>query len=304
MFDINTIKVLHIEPTTVCQASCPQCAREDPVYYNDTKHRNELSLNDLKKIISTEVIKNLDKMFMCGNFGDPAAARECLEIYKWFRSINPNITLGLNTNGALKNPAWWHRLGKLFCNPRDYVVFSIDGLEDTNHIYRKNVNWNKLMNNVTAFIKAGGSAHWDMLIFEHNEHQVNLAKNLAKDMGFSWFRCKVSKRFFSKPIDFLQPPKNYQLLNVEEPDSIQCYALDEKSMFLAANGELLPCCWIGSSVFNRTTELDRALNTELFSGVSESWKNTPLQVCSKTCGTKKYSKTNFEEQWKQEVQLR
>jgi hypothetical protein len=44
-------------------------------------------------------------------------------------------------------------------------------LEDTNHLYRENVEWKKIMENARAFISAGGTAHWDMLIFDHNKHQ-------------------------------------------------------------------------------------------------------------------------------------
>ena len=303
MFDLNQIKVLHIEPTTVCQAACPQCAREDLESYDDTKHRTELSLAAIQQLIPENVVANLDKMFMCGNFGDPAAAKECLEIYQWFREVNPQITLGMNTNGALKNAKWWHRLGKLFCNPKDYVVFSIDGLEDTNHIYRRNVSWKKLIENAQAFIDAGGSAHWDMLIFEHNEHQIDLCEQLAKQIGFRWFRCKVSKRFFSKPIDFLHPPKKWNSPNVSKPTSIDCHAHREQSMFLAANGKILPCCWIGSYIFRNEKDLNQALDTKNFQGVIDSWNSQPLSVCSSTCGINQSQTSNFDQQWQREIQF-
>jgi MoaA/NifB/PqqE/SkfB family radical SAM enzyme len=80
LFNNVDIKVLHIEPTTVCNAACPQCSREDPNYYVDSEHRAELSLNQVKSIVNDDFIRTLDKMFMCGNFGDPAAAQDCLKI--------------------------------------------------------------------------------------------------------------------------------------------------------------------------------------------------------------------------------
>ena len=52
------------------------------------------------------------------------------------------------------------------------VIFSLDGLEDTNHIYRVGVQFKKVMENTQAFINAGASAHWDMLVFKHNKHHV------------------------------------------------------------------------------------------------------------------------------------
>jgi sulfatase maturation enzyme AslB (radical SAM superfamily) len=124
-------------------------------------------------------------------------------MYKWFRQLNPTVTLGMNTNGAIQNTFWWHEIGRLFNQPRDYVVFSIDGLEDTNSVYRKGVNWTKLMQNSQAFIEAGGLAHWDMLIYQHNEHQVDEARQLSSQLGFKEFRVKYTARFFNKKHEFI-----------------------------------------------------------------------------------------------------
>jgi len=66
------IKVLHIEPTDVCQLACPRCAREtDPEFDKSIKHH--LTIGQLQHHFSDEVITRLDKMFMCGDYGDPAA---------------------------------------------------------------------------------------------------------------------------------------------------------------------------------------------------------------------------------------
>jgi len=302
LFDLENIKVLHIEPTTVCNAACPQCDRENALLYDKNKPC-ELSLNDIKKLVPKQLVRNLDKMFMCGNFGDPAAAKQCLEIYQYFKTENPNITLGLNTNGGIKNVNWWENLANVFTGMYDYVVFSIDGLEDTNHLYRKNVKWHKIIENAGAFIANGGVAHWDMLVYQHNQHQVDNAEQLAREMGFSWFRAKVSKRFNTIPVESLNPPDDWQLPNVANPDLIQCHALQEQSMFLAANGEFLPCCFIGSRVFNKDIVLENALNTVNFQGVSNSWQKNPLSVCSNTCGVVEDSHSSFHNQWQREVQL-
>ena len=59
---------------------------------------------------------------------------------------------------------------------RTLIIFGIDGLEDTNHIYRKNVKWKKLEENIKIYIKYGGTASWQFIVFEHNKHQENIAK--------------------------------------------------------------------------------------------------------------------------------
>ena len=73
-------------------------------------------------------------------------------------------------------------------------AFSIDGLADTNKLYRIGINHDRVMANAKAFIEAGGKARWKFIVFRHNEHQVEEARELAKDMGFWQFDKHVSTR--------------------------------------------------------------------------------------------------------------
>jgi hypothetical protein len=265
------------------------CAREtDPAF--NKKQQHHLTIAHIQKHFSDRVISNLDKMFMCGVYGDPSAGKYTLDIYRWFRKLNPSITLGMNTNGAIQNTFWWHELGLMFNQPRDYVVFSIDGLEDTNANYRRGVDWRKLMVNAQAYIEAGGSAQWDMLVYHYNQHQVDECEQLARDMGFKWFRAKVSNRGFT---DALQSPLRWQ-----SPESgtgaIQCHVLAEKSAYIDAQGRLSPCCWLGGSQSNTITDIKQ---------VQTTWKSTtPNLTCQKACGTSNL-KTSFSSQWQREVEL-
>ena len=51
------------------------------------------------------------------------------------------------------------------------------------------------MRNVRAFIKAGGDASWDMLVFKHNQDQVDECRQLSKSLGFVNFTFKNSARW-------------------------------------------------------------------------------------------------------------
>ena len=97
-------------------------------------------------------------------------------------------------------------LASIICKPGDFAVFSVDGLEDTNHIYLRNTIFSKIMKNADAFISAGGIAHWDYIVFRHNEHQVESARTLALSMGFQEFYTKVTRRFAIVPNTGLEPP--------------------------------------------------------------------------------------------------
>jgi MoaA/NifB/PqqE/SkfB family radical SAM enzyme len=203
---VQDTKILHLETSSVCNAACPMCHREIDKRFNKDTDAVSLSLGQIKNLFNDHFIENLETMFMCGNYGDPAAAPECIEIFQYFRHINPNIKLGMHSNGSLRNKEWWGTLGAILSHSGDYCYFSIDGLRDTNHIYRINTNFDKIMENATAFIQAGGRAHWEYLVFEHNEHQVEEAKQLSIAMGFSSFGEKVSRRFHLN-IPNLNPPK-------------------------------------------------------------------------------------------------
>ena len=75
--------------------------------------------------------------------------------------------LSMNTNAGARDEAWWTELAQIY-GRMGAVIFSVDGLRDTNHIYRQNVVWDNVERNMRAFINAGGRARWDFLIFEHN----------------------------------------------------------------------------------------------------------------------------------------
>lgn len=107
-------------------------------------------------------------------------------------------------------------MGKILSGPLDYVVFSIDGLEDTNHIYRRNTNFKKIMDNARAYIETGASAHWDMLVFEHNKHQVQQCRDMAMELGFNWFRSKTTDRWDIYPQDTLRPTDPYEDKNYSD----------------------------------------------------------------------------------------
>ncbi len=284
------IRVLHLESTDVCQAACPLCARETNPRF-DPEDRHHLTVDHIVSVFGREQIASLHKMFMCGNYGDPAAGHHTLDIYRAFREINPEITLGMNSNGGLQSPTWWQELASVMTGPRDYVVFSIDGLEDTNSIYRVNVSWKKVMANAEAFIGAGGSAHWDMLVYQHNQHQVDHVQEFARSMGFSWFRAKVSKR---QPVKGLQYPVQWKRPHVAS-GPIHCHALTEQSAYIDARGDLHPCCWLGD-------RLDQAPVD--FAEVQQTWlSDSPNPVCRRNCSSDD-SGTSFTNQWQRNVALK
>jgi MoaA/NifB/PqqE/SkfB family radical SAM enzyme len=282
MYSYKNIKTIHLEVTQNCQASCPMCDRnQNGGALNPHIDLSELTLDDCKKIFSPEFITQLKTMYMCGNLGDPIVARDTLEIFRYFRQHNPTMWLSMNTNAGARDPEWWQELAKVY-GRLGTVIFSVDGLADTNHIYRQGVNWDNVYRNMKSFIDAGGRARWDFLIFEHNQHQVDEAEELSQTMGFEKFVAKKTGRFVTadtKPkeshqavnrkgqetAELKKPNEKYQNAALKTQDviinkygsmdayydaaPIVCKVKDEGSLFITAEGLALPCCWTAGRMY-------------------------------------------------------
>ena len=196
-WDKNLLTQMHIELTNGCNAACPMCVR----FLNNSPHIRpdlevgQITLDKFKQYFPPHIIKKTSLVLFCGVHGDPCTARDTFEICQYIHDCSESTAVRINTNGGMRRPDWWTEMGKLFHKhflhfpkkPHWEIVFSIDGLEDTNHLYRRNVDWHILIDNVRAFITAGGYAVWDYLIFKHNEHQLDQARDFSKQLGFRDF---------------------------------------------------------------------------------------------------------------------
>ena len=282
MYNYENIKTIHLENTQNCQASCPMCDRnQNGGDLNPHINLSELTLEDAKRIFEPEFIAQLKTMYMCGNLGDPIVARDTLKIFKYFREHNPNMWLSMNTNAGARDEAWWSELAQIF-GRMGTVIFSVDGLRDTNHIYRQGVSWDNVERAMKSFIAAGGRARWDFLIFEHNQHQVEQAEELSKAMGFERFQAKKTGRFVTaksekkeshqavnrkgeKTTELKKPDAKYQNKALTKQDMlieqygsmdayydvapINCKVKDEGSLFITAEGLAMPCCWTAGRMY-------------------------------------------------------
>jgi MoaA/NifB/PqqE/SkfB family radical SAM enzyme len=302
---LDNIKEIHIEPTSVCNAACPMCARNiNGKGLNPYITLKSLPVAWFRENTTPEQVRKLDKIFFCGNVGDPASAPELLEIIQYFKKHNPNIVVGLNSNAGLKTAMWWNKLGHLLDGPLDYCIFSIDGTEDTNHLYRRNVRWQKVMENAESFISTGASAHWDMLVFEHNKHEVDEAKQIAKKMRFTWFRSKETDRWDTYVSNLgIFPANKYQPPSYGR--TIDCEKDRDASIYLDYTGKYWPCCHMAEAYLNKIgielhTDIREYNNKELFKEYKVRLNTeTPFYICKRACGTE-----GKRSQWKTEEQLR
>jgi hypothetical protein len=267
---------VQIETSSMCNAACPQCLREWWGGDYSRIKQTYIPTEFYEKLIPQHVYDNLEKINFCGDVGDPCTAPNFIEVCKVIQRKNPNITITVSTNGGMKSTEWWAELGSVL-RSKDVVVFGIDGLEDTNWIYRVNVRWSKLISNVKAFIDAGGYAHWQFISFAHNEHQILRAKKLSKELGFKDFFTLPNNRFaveqlFNRPATLgadgnpLMPPTSIKEISIilrdgklpstkqewmieAEAGCIKCQAQDTNEAYIDVEGHLLPCCYLAGAKF-------------------------------------------------------
>ena len=322
MFKFNQLKSIHLEITNRCQARCPMCSRN---IHGGVDNPNlviaDWTLDQFKEIITLEVATQADHIYFCGNFGDPIINSDLISMCQHLTDLNPNLRVRIHTNGGARSTDWWAKLAKAL--PADHVViFGIDGLEDTHHLYRIGTKFETVIKNAQAFMQAGGRAEWVFIKFKHNEHQADIAEQMAKDLGFSQFTMKNSNRFVGGPefdvrdldgnvIYKLRPPTDNVVTFIDRTvvdrldewvntSTINCKAELEKEIYIDAHRQVYPCCFLASApyyhvdsdsivlpvkqrIVNEHTALMETLGTTSLS-VDKSWGNKRLLTCARICG--------------------
>lgn len=264
---------VHYDLTDLCNAGCPQCARTNPLgcKANDWLVRKACSLEDFKRFSPTYFLEKLNYAYFCGNLGDPAAVPELIPILQYCWDANPDLKLRLFSNGSLRNPDWWRDLASTAAGRRFVVVAAIDGATpETSSRYRVGIDFRRILRNLAAFIDTGGNAEWRMILFRHNEDEVEAARQLAKAMGFSSFRSYPSSRFGAKDsLTYIykgepftlertkskQSPKSATVLTIAPKglrttkSLIKCESLRTSEIFIDFLGYLSPCCYVSLPLF-------------------------------------------------------
>ena len=298
----------HIEASSKCILECPLCDRT--WFYNKFKKR----LND--EINIQHLVNFLDgtspDVFINGNNGDPIYHSDFHNLCLQLKKIN--ATIEITTNGSGKKKDWWEKLCSILTKD-DSIIFSIDGLKDTNHVYRKNADWNSIMDAVEVVTQHDVKTTWKFIVFKHNEHQINNVEEFSKKCGIQNFKLVKSDRWWDKD---LMPSKKYvdqsykhQMAVTEgtEQESIikqQCMSVQDGNpdtgLYIDSNGDFYPCCKTGLYAFRYKTifspkqgkyniennSIDQILgdrDVENFFNSTKSY-NSADKCCKTYCGAK------------------
>ncbi len=267
----DEIKEIEIELNTICQSFCPVCVRyvvgpdennQDILYKNPGVVFNQvLDIVHIKNLFTSSLLSNNYLMInLIGTAGEPLAHPKFLDIVKIIVNARPKAIFNIHTNGGIKSPAFFKALAKTLPK-RHRVCFSFDGIDaETNSIYRIGVDWDKAQKNMRTFIEAGGNATWQFIIFDHNRHQLDAARKLAKQLGCGEFESRENIspnginpaiQASTRKIDMKTPAVIRQKPNFEltlpEYTYIDNQCFDKQGIFLGPDSRIWPCCMMPSA---------------------------------------------------------
>ena len=262
---MDKIKQLTTELTFRCNAKCPACHRQKPLRINLNDARYTITLERFKQLFNPELLHNLDWLMFNGNFGDSIMNKEFREIITYVKS--QGTRLKIHTNGGIHDADYWKDVGNILTK-WDIINFDLDGLADTHHIYRINTQFDKVFENATSVISTNRpQVHWKYIVFEHNKHQVETAREMAKQAGFTTFSTVNTSRdvFAPKSGKFVHEKKTKKYEKAER--KIKCVWGQMGKWYISPEGLVFRCCWTGghyydqdSSRFYYPPEFERMFN--------------------------------------------
>ena len=334
MIAYGDIRDVHLEISTLCNASCPWCPRNFWGYpHNGGYPEVNLSLAQSQQIFTTAFLRQLTSLRINGNFGDIVMNPQGADIVEYFRHGNDQLRITINSNGGARDKEFWTQLARAGA----VVNFALDGLEDTHALYRQNTSWKTVIKNAGIFIDAGGHAEWQMIKFQHNQHQIEQARTMSQALGFREFVLIESVRdtapVFDRHGNLSHIIGDYQgetefkvLFHKKQHDEVlledilpgrlprqrvTCQTQQMKSIYIAANGDVSPCCFTGFyprsygrgqyheaansqlvPLISKNNALEYPLQEciEWFGGIKNSWRVKSYQqgrlvICDDNCGS-------------------
>jgi MoaA/NifB/PqqE/SkfB family radical SAM enzyme len=219
--------------TTRCNSVCVGCIRN-----RKTFDKVDLPIDVLDKIFEFKI----HTLLLIGTRGDALFHPDFRDI---ILSCQEKVTdsLVIGTNGSGFNEEWWYDLAKN-TNDKVKIIFALDGIDNKTHSKYRPTDFDKVYRNMKAFIKGGGHAIWQYIVFRHNERYIPIAKELSKLTGCS--SILLQRSFYYD--ENLRPP-----LFSKKKDSttkkFTCEFLQNRKVYVSADGFLFPCCYMPSSFY-------------------------------------------------------
>lgn len=185
------LRGINIDLGNQCNLSCPGCRRTSQIRLKQFVPYT-MTVEDFSKIVNDT--NNIQLLNLCGAHSDIIYATYLFDILEYINTLKNRPKIFFSTNGSGRKTEWWEKFAASLTG-FNIVQFAVDGLEDTNHIYRIGSKWDTIENGMRTFRKSVKKStvrmDWAFCVFEHNYHQIFQAYDLSKEIGFDTFKLKL-----------------------------------------------------------------------------------------------------------------
>jgi MoaA/NifB/PqqE/SkfB family radical SAM enzyme len=305
MWEMDTIEWLDIELTSFCNIECKGCFRVISKHADKILNKEYIDIDTIRERFQKSMFPSIKIINFCGSVDEPTSHPQFFDIIKHFADWGAHINIA--TNGSLRTTKWWTELAGIL--PSSHAVtWGIDGSDELSEVYRQGSNFTKVEQNYRAFNAAGGRSNWQFIVFEHNEHQLEEAKQKASDEGFKNFKTIISHRKDTK--GDVKAAKTEKIDNAVEIPYVSCKYGNQKRIFINHTGNVIPCCHLNSKMmeynvtgihkdefetlldendYKNTINLENAsiedaINSRVWKGIIDSWdSDNPVPRCMQVC---------------------
>jgi len=255
--------VLNIEPGNICNLKCPLC----PTGLGEQgMAKGFMALDFFKQVFNQ--LKNSVAAVNLYSWGEPLLNKDLVGIIKYIKEADKAIRVVTSTNLNTRDEKL---LVELIDSGIDEIIVSCDGAsKETYGKYRVGGDFDLVLRNL-RFLAAkkgelakGTRIVWNFLVFRHNEHEIEKARAMAKEMGVEFriglMRTSMKDEILKPHKEAIERDKNwipdnpeysaYDKTNYTAKKMIKSCRKPWQEISINWNGLVFSCCAVYGEKYN------------------------------------------------------
>ena len=185
----------NIDSSHRCILRCPQCLRQKEEGGPRIKKAYDLETEDFQKLL--DYYQHC--VTFCGQISDPIYNPNFLTFLKMLDGTGRGVriaTCGQSVKGR-HTREWWEEAFTYGMNENAWY-FGVDGIDKKSELYRIGSDRDAVWETMRLGKSMGVAIVWQYIVFGYNEHEIERAKEMAEEEGFTLLLVKTNRGFDAK----------------------------------------------------------------------------------------------------------
>jgi len=132
----------------------------------------------------------------CGQISDPIYNPHFLTFLKMLDGTGRGVRIATCGESIKKTHTqeWWEEAFTYGMNENAWY-FGVDGIDKKSELYRIGSNFDNVWETMRLGKSMGVAIVWQYIVFGYNEHEIEIAKQMAEDEGFTLLLVKTNRGF-------------------------------------------------------------------------------------------------------------